>query len=182
MLFLCISLLGVKPTHQVSYLLFLSNIAQWLDCGSCCWEYHKVKVLARLAVSCSLCWHSERIQSSQNIRLFAYLHSPAIWSYLLVSYYIGCLISGPHTPAAAFRFPVLTSTQVCPLFTCRGVRPEFHSFQSCATQWWSWLIGRWRLIVDFKWLFLCCHWSGLEGLNALINYFSWIPHPGENNR
>lgn len=72
MLFLCISLLCVKPTHQVSYLLFLSNIAQWLDCSSCCWEYHKVKVLARPAVSCSLCWHSERIPEYQIVCLFAF--------------------------------------------------------------------------------------------------------------
>lgn len=70
---------GIKSTHKISYLFCLSNIAQWLNCGSCGWEYHKVKMLARAAVSCSLCWHSERIQSPKNIRLFASLCFPAIW-------------------------------------------------------------------------------------------------------
>lgn len=174
---------GIKPTHQIPYLfLFIQYIAQWRDCSSRCWEYHKVIVLARPAASCSLCWHSERIQSSLNIRLFASLRPPAICSYRLVSYYIGCLISDPHTPAVTFRFLALTSMQVCTQFTCRGVRSELHSFQSFATHWCSWLIGRWWLIGDIQWLFLSCYWTGAEGLKALFNYFWWPPGTPEGEQ
>lgn len=122
MLFLCISPLCVKPTHQVSHLLFLSNIAvTWL-------RFMLLRISQGESVGPSSSFLFTLLTFRENSKLPEYqiVCLFAFPCHLLISAGIilyCCLISGPHTPAAAFRFLVLTSTQVCPLFTCRGVRP-----------------------------------------------------------
>lgn len=95
------------------------------------------------------------------------------WYHIILPVLSQALTLQP-SPSASWLWPPRRS---CPPFTCREVRTALYSFRICSTYWWSWLIGRWWFIVDFKLLLLHYHWSDREGLNELINYFSWIPHP-----
>lgn len=163
------SLFEWRASHQISY-LYLSNIAQWLDCDSRCWEYHKVTVLARPAVSCSLCWHSERIQSSHNIRLFASLRSPAIWSYLLVSYYIG-LSQTPTlqpSPSASWLWP--------PCRFALNLHAEGFTQNSTVVRAVPPAAVLYSLAGDDGLLtFHSCYRTGLGRLKSLFNCLWWPP-------